>query len=51
MASRLLSVWLDTITVEACWQVVAAFKPNQSNAGFAFPMCYGAEFVATAVKR
>jgi hypothetical protein len=25
MAGRLLSVWLDTITVEACWPVVAAF--------------------------
>jgi hypothetical protein len=28
MAGRLLSVWLDTITVEACWPVVAAFEPG-----------------------
>jgi hypothetical protein len=25
MTDQLLSVWLDTITVEACWPVVAAF--------------------------
>jgi hypothetical protein len=43
-------VWLDTITVEACWPVVAAFEPGQSKAGSTFPMCYGTEFVAKAVQ-
>jgi hypothetical protein len=50
VAGRLLSVWLDTITVEACWPVVAAFELDQSKAGSTFPMCYGSEFAATAVK-
>lgn len=42
-------MWLDTITVEACWPVVAAFEPGQSKAGSTFPMCYGTELTSHAV--
>ncbi len=37
MAGRLLSVWLDTITVEACWPVVAAFEPGKTQSRFNLP--------------
>ena len=42
-------MWLDTITVEACWPVVAAFEPGQSKTGSTFPMCYGPEFTGQLV--
>ena len=43
-------MWLDTITVEARWPVVAAPGQGQTLRGSRFPMCYGPEFTAKAVR-
>jgi putative transposase len=51
MAGRLLSVWLDTITVEACGPAVPVFEPDHAQSGSTFPMCYGPEFVSKVLDR
>lgn len=36
--------------MEACWPAVAVFEPDHAQSGSTFPMCYGPEFAAKAVR-